>query len=76
MKRINEQDSQQPHGLPNWAQSIGTRLRHHLNGEMTDMPESLLLTLLTLFRREEGQAEGEPAGSKEAEPRVRPRNED
>ena len=62
-----DQDSKQPHGLPDWVQNIGTRLKHDLNGDMTDMPEKLLLRLLSLFRREEHQAGSGVAGNNEPE---------
>jgi hypothetical protein len=58
-------DSRQPHQLPDWLQSIGARLRHDLNGDMTDMPEKMLRTLMGLFKREESQAGGDAAGVKE-----------
>jgi hypothetical protein len=45
-------DPKEQSTLPEWVQSIGTRLRHELNGDMSDMPERLLLTLLRLFHRE------------------------
>jgi len=70
------QDPRPPHHLPDWVQSIGTRLRHDLNGDMTDMPEKLLLTLLSLFRREEHQAGSGVAGSKEPELREHGRETD
>jgi hypothetical protein len=50
-------DPKEQSTLPEWVQSIGTRLRHELNGDMSDMPERLLRTLLGLFRRENPDVE-------------------
>jgi hypothetical protein len=44
-------DPKEQSTLPEWVQSIDTRLRHELNGDMSDMPERLLVTLLRLFHR-------------------------
>jgi hypothetical protein len=38
--------------LPEWVHSIGKRLRHDLNSDMTAMPEKVMTTLLRLFQRE------------------------
>lgn len=48
--------------LPDWVHSIGKRLRHDLNGDMTEMPVRVMSTLLRLFQREHHAARNDACG--------------